>query len=232
MKDSRLSLCLPSTRGVWIDLICAMHEADRSGELRGTAEQLARLARCSTVELVHALTDLQTTGAAAVSQRNGTYIVANRRMQRDYEIRRKRAISGALGGSKTQAKRKQPPDNDNDICFEGKKKGRLTDSEFILALKSNPAYSHINVDRELSKMDAWLLTPKAKGRKKTPGFIVNWLNKIEAPIATSRAAKPAKEQPAGWRDWLSQTYPDAKERDYWRVPGDVQREFHQRKKAA
>jgi len=52
LKDAALARCTPATRGVWMDLLCAMHDLNRSGELRGTADQLARLARCQTVDLV------------------------------------------------------------------------------------------------------------------------------------------------------------------------------------
>ena len=62
------------------------------------------------------------------------------------------------------------------------KRASLTDDEFIKLLKQNPAYQHINLDNELSKMDAWLLLPKAKGRSKTKQFVLNWLNKIDKPI--------------------------------------------------
>jgi len=114
MKDPRLSLCKPATRGVWIDLLCAMHEFDRSGELRGTTDQLARLARCSTEELVSALTELQTTGAADLLQRNGTWAIANRRMKKEAITREKRAVAGSIGGSKSGANRQQKPDTDNE----------------------------------------------------------------------------------------------------------------------
>lgn len=87
LKDPALSICSPATRGVWIDLICAMHESDRSGRLCGTHEQLARVARCSTVELAQALTDIQTTGAADVTERNGVVTVTNRRMYREHSER-------------------------------------------------------------------------------------------------------------------------------------------------
>lgn len=56
----------------------------------------------------------------------------------------------------------------------------LTDLDFIKELKNNPAYKHVNIDRELGKMEAWLLTHR--GRQKTRKFIVNWLNKIDAPV--------------------------------------------------
>jgi hypothetical protein len=117
LKDPRLSLCQPASRGVWIDLICAMHELDRSGELRGTSEELARLARCSTIELVQALTDLQNKRAADVIQRNDHWVIANRRMKREAFTREKRAQAGSKGGSKAQANRQPTPydsDNDND----------------------------------------------------------------------------------------------------------------------
>lgn len=54
------------------------------------------------------------------------------------------------------------------------------DEEFISALKANPAYKGIDIDRELAKMDAWLMTHPR--RKKTKRFIVNWLNKIDTPV--------------------------------------------------
>lgn len=83
LKDPALTICTPAARGVWIDLLCAMHELDRSGELRGTREQLARVARCSTVDLTQALTELQTTRAAELHDRNGVVTVTNRRMKRE-----------------------------------------------------------------------------------------------------------------------------------------------------
>lgn len=74
-----------------------------------------------------------------------------------------------------------------EIEVEGKRRARknshaLPDQDFFSSLKANPAFKGIDIDRELAKMDAWLLTPKARGRKKTKGFIVNWLNKIDKPI--------------------------------------------------
>ncbi len=58
----------------------------------------------------------------------------------------------------------------------------LSDDQFLDSLKSSPAYHGIDIDRELARMDAWLLTPKARGRKKTRQFIVNWLNRIDRPM--------------------------------------------------
>jgi len=55
--------------------------------------------------------------------------------------------------------------------------------DWLQNLKTNPAYQHINFEIEIGKMDAWLTLPKNKHRKKTKQFILNWINKIEKPIA-------------------------------------------------
>jgi hypothetical protein len=59
----------------------------------------------------------------------------------------------------------------------------LSIEDFLKSLKTNPAYTGIDIDRELAKMDAWLITNP--GRKKTQRFIVNWLNKIDKPLSIS-----------------------------------------------
>jgi len=52
-------------------------------------------------------------------------------------------------------------------------------TKFLESLKSNTAYTHINLEWELGKMDTWLALPAHKGRKKTQRFVLNWLNKID-----------------------------------------------------
>lgn len=66
-------------------------------------------------------------------------------------------------------------------------KVQATEAEFIESLKSMPAYQGVDVDRELLKMDAWFLSPKGHGRKKTKGFIINWLNKAEVSYPVNNA---------------------------------------------
>jgi hypothetical protein len=72
--------------------------------------------------------------------------------------------------------------NKNVKNVKNEKKISISPDEFLLKLKTNPAFSHIDIDNELHKMDAWLSIPKNKNRKKTPRFVLNWLNKIERPI--------------------------------------------------
>ena len=62
------------------------------------------------------------------------------------------------------------------------RKQKLSDDEFLAELPN--LYPHCDVESELRKMDAWILANP--GRKKTRGFIVRWLNKIDPGVkATS-----------------------------------------------
>lgn len=83
LSDPRLSMCSPSTRGIWMDAVCAMHASGRAGELTGTTDQLARACRCLPAEMCDAIADLKTTGAATITERNGFVTLVNRRMKRE-----------------------------------------------------------------------------------------------------------------------------------------------------
>ena len=65
------------------------------------------------------------------------------------------------------------------------------EAEFLEALKTNPAYSHVDINTELGKIDAWLSAHP--GRKKTRRFVVNWLNKIEKPLGATLTKKIIKK---------------------------------------
>lgn len=75
----------------------------------------------------------------------------------------------------------------------------LEDQNFLDTLKTNPAYKHINVEHELSKMDSWLSVNKH--RKKTKRFIVNWLNRASDQnheIMKGNNAKSATQTLVEW----------------------------------
>lgn len=86
-NDPALSLCSPATRGIWADLLFAMDDLDRTGLITGTAEELARTCRCSELQMRDAIAELNRTKAADVMERNGTFTVINRRMQREHKER-------------------------------------------------------------------------------------------------------------------------------------------------
>lgn len=61
-----------------------MHATDRSGQITGTREDLARLGRCTVRQVDEALRDIQNTNTGNVTERNGIVTVTNRRMKREY----------------------------------------------------------------------------------------------------------------------------------------------------
>lgn len=86
-KDPALSLCSAATRGIWIDILCAMHDADRCGEVSGTVPQLARLARCSEAEMKAAIAELKDTDSATVTFCSARVTLVNRRMAGEHKKR-------------------------------------------------------------------------------------------------------------------------------------------------
>jgi hypothetical protein len=52
------------------------------------------------------------------------------------------------------------------------------------SLKQNPMYDHINIDNEFLKAKQWI--SQKGGRKLTPRFFVNWLNRIEKPLEVKK----------------------------------------------
>lgn len=72
--------------------------------------------------------------------------------------------------------------NREDIAVTDKIRNSQPATDFLQTLKANQAYQGINIDLELSKMDAWLAA--RPGRKKTKKFIVNWLNRIDQGLKT------------------------------------------------
>jgi hypothetical protein len=101
LKDPSLSMCSPATRGIWIDLICAMHENDRSGEIIGTPQQLSRICRCSEEEMAAALAELEGTNAGHVTECPPNVLVRCRRMYRNSEVRKTERVKKSRQRSKS-----------------------------------------------------------------------------------------------------------------------------------
>lgn len=66
LKDPAVTACRPATRGIWMDLLCLMHEAGGRGQVSGSLHTLARMARCTEEDLVAALEELEAEGTAEI----------------------------------------------------------------------------------------------------------------------------------------------------------------------
>lgn len=78
-------------------------------------------------------------------------------------------------------------DDDPDKPVPKGKRCQLPDAEWIATIATK--YPKIDVQAELQKMEAWLLTPRGSKRQLSRQFIVNWLNRCDAPVTA-----PRKEQ--------------------------------------
>ena len=111
--DSSLSMCSLLARGLWVELLCLMHELGQKEEARygylelgGEALKLSQIAKLVGEEekLVEGL--LEELGNASVFSRDKG-VIFSRRFVRDGALREERKQAGSKGGSKTQAKFKQ-----------------------------------------------------------------------------------------------------------------------------
>jgi uncharacterized protein YdaU (DUF1376 family) len=124
LKDPELSMCSPATRGIWIDLICAIHEGNGAGKLVANRQQLSRLCRCTKDEINLALSELANTKAADIYEENELVSITCRRIRRAKEISLARQQAGSKGAARSQANREQNPD------IEGEDEGLLRVRDF------------------------------------------------------------------------------------------------------
>lgn len=208
-RDTR---CLSAlARGVWIDMIGYLRESTPSGQAVWDHASWCRWLTLTDSEWRAALEEFKKFQVCTVVENDdGTVTVLSRRIKREKraikdnklrqrEFRSNRPVTEesqpgkALNHSQSQKQSHiQRSEAESEALKEKSTSARsrhLTDEEFIQAIKVNPAYTGIDVDRELAKMDLWFLTPKGRGRKKTQGFVLNWLSKVDKPMdATGQTA--------------------------------------------
>jgi hypothetical protein len=131
LRDTALRSCSTGARGLWIDMICFMHEGNPYGYLKVGdkvihADNLARMVG-ESVEVVQGwLDELQI--AAVFDVDDG--VICSRRMIRDEELRQKRSEGGKLGGNpllkvnhkvKQEDKQNPTPSSSSSSSPSGKK---------------------------------------------------------------------------------------------------------------
>jgi 5-methylcytosine-specific restriction endonuclease McrA len=98
--DARLRMCSLTARGLWIEMMCVMHEAEPYGSLTINGkpiseQQLASLVGDTKKAVVDCLRELE---EASVFSREGD-VIFSRRMRRDAEKAGKNKTNGVLGGN-------------------------------------------------------------------------------------------------------------------------------------
>ena len=113
-SDSSLQVCSLRARGLWVEILCLLHElgqqdGSRYGylELRGNPLKPSHLCRLVGVELQTLSELLEELELAGVFSRDQDGVLYSRRFARDGEVKQIRSKAGSKGGIKTQAKAKQ-----------------------------------------------------------------------------------------------------------------------------
>jgi len=115
--DPALRMCSYAARGLWIDLLCLMHEATIYGHLliaglKPTVAQIAAVLGGRPSEVERLLGELE---AGGVFSRTEAGVIFSRRMVRDKQKAERDALNGKGGGNpaliKTDNQGVNPPDN-------------------------------------------------------------------------------------------------------------------------
>lgn len=101
MRDSALRSCSVGARGLWMDMICLMHEGTPYGYLKVNLKvilpaNLARMVGATLEEVDGWIGELEGAGVFSRDEEGAIY---SRRMIRDENIREARASGGKLGGN-------------------------------------------------------------------------------------------------------------------------------------
>jgi uncharacterized protein YdaU (DUF1376 family) len=107
LGDAKLRICSLEAQGLWIMLLCLMHDNERRGYLTlggkpMTVVEIARAVGRTTSECSPLLAELET---AAVFSREADGTIYSRRMVRDTEVSKARSNAGKAGGERSSSKR-------------------------------------------------------------------------------------------------------------------------------
>jgi hypothetical protein len=100
-RDAALRSCSLEARGLWVDLLCLMHDGEPYGHLAVNGKPLtdAQVAAMVGVSVARYRKLLQELEVSGVSSRGDDGALFSRRMVRDEYLREVRATSGKLGGN-------------------------------------------------------------------------------------------------------------------------------------
>ena len=143
LRDTGLRSCSAAARGLWMDILCFMHEGSPYGYLKVNhkvilAPNLARMCGLTLQETEGCLAELAEAGVFETDEEG---VIFSRRMIRDEELRNKRAACGHLGGTPTLK------DNQKvGVCLSTEVKQKPTPSS-----SSSSSSSNIFIDEEKQK---------------------------------------------------------------------------------
>lgn len=114
--DPALRMCSLGARGLWVEMLCIMHESEPYGTLRVngkalTARQMAILVGSTVEEISPLMAELE---ACGVFSRDADGVLFSRRMMRDHDKALRDKANGRKGGNPKLSGGVNPPPNPPD----------------------------------------------------------------------------------------------------------------------
>jgi hypothetical protein len=198
-SDPRLRMCSLAARGLWIDLLCYMHEGEPYGHLTidGVApslEAIAALLGRRPKEVTKALAELE---AHRVFDRAENDAIVSRRLVRDRARDERDRINGKAGGNPSLRAREKPGVNPSDR--EGDK-AQTPESRFQSPEKADAREARA-LSLEQFEKEVWETYPRTPVMSKQQTWRA-WCKASDADRAATIAAIPR------YAAWLRGRKPD------------------------
>jgi hypothetical protein len=205
LNDAALRMVSVSARGLWVEMICIMHQGSDYGHLKVNHKviltvNLSRMIGATLLETEGWLKELLDAGVYSVS---GDGCIFSRRMIRDEEVREARAAGGFLGGNPALLGKNKVNLTANLQPTPSSSSSSSSSSSTILKPKIKNNYAPPISDALLS---AWMEVRKAKRAGKVTELVWKGIER-EAALArttTDQAVQICIER--GWQgfkaEWL------------------------------
>jgi hypothetical protein len=210
LKDPSVSMCSPSTRGIWVDFLCAMHNLDRCGQLTGNYAQLSRIARCSPAEAEVAVKELHNTKTADVIFCNNDVTITNRRMMREHNERLdiKKRVSGYRERMKQDCNENvtsytscsSSSSSSITYSFTDRKFLNITTGDIEIWKKTYPA---VDIEGNILRAGEWLFNNPSKAKKNYGRFLTNWFSRTQERGGDNGRPKQTQRTPISQNDYSS-----------------------------
>lgn len=197
--DPALRMCSVGARGLWMEMLCIMHEAEPYGSMRVNGRpvsdrQIAALAGASVDDVGEWLSELEDAG---VFSRDGEGVIVSRRMQRDKAKADTDKANGKRGGNPGLRKGVNPPDMGEDKAQKPEARDQISDA------------SHPQRAREDSEFEEWYRHYPHKvgrGQAERAFAAARKIASLEELIAGVRRYVASKPSDRAWRNpatWLN-----------------------------
>jgi len=198
LRDTALRTCSVAARGLWMDMICFMHEGTPYGHLKVNRKvilpcNLAVMVGANLEEIGRLLEELEEAGVFARDEEGCIY---SKRMVRDENLRNIRAEGGKKGGNpallRGKVKGKVNLMDNHKVVIEDKQKSTPSSSSSSSSSKNNKCKATLE---ELKAFSKEIGMPESDGESMFYHWESNgWKN----------GSTPVKDWQAGIRKWKSQ----------------------------